>query len=84
MKPDWKFFKLGMVAGISLSTWWTIPMYFESDQHVTPEEFSFYDGSCLKAASTTKSISIDIDDAVLKCHNGATFEFDRKQFEGGK
>ena len=84
MELEWKFFKLGVFTGVALSVCWTIPVYFEADKHITPEEFSFYDESCLKAASTTKSLSIDIGDAVLKCHNGATFEFDRKQFEGGE
>jgi hypothetical protein len=77
-------FNLGVFAGLVIGGFVVIVTYFKADKHITPEEFSFYDESCLKAASTTKSLSIDKDDAVLKCHNGATFEFDREQFEGGK
>jgi hypothetical protein len=77
-------FKLGVFGGLAIGAIVVGVTFLESDKHITPEEFSFYDESCLKAASTTKSLSIDIDDAVLKCHNGATFEFDRKQFEGGE
>jgi len=76
-----EYFKWGVAAGLSLTALISIPIYTQSDKHITPEEFSFYDESCLKDASTTKSLSIDIDDAVLKCHNGATFEFDRRNYE---
>lgn len=68
-----------MIAGIFGGIAWA-----ESDQHISPAEFSFYDESCLKAASTTKYLSIDIDDAVLKCNNGAAFEFKRQDFKGEK
>jgi hypothetical protein len=77
-------FKLGVFGGLAIGAFVVIVTYFEANKHITLEEFSFYDESCLKAASTTKSLSIDIDDAVLKCHNGATFEFNRDQFEGGE
>lgn len=77
---DFACFIIGfMIAGILGGIAWV-----ESDQHISPGEFSFYDESCLKAASTTKYLFIDIDDAVLKCNNGAAFEFKRKDFKGDK
>jgi len=74
-------FKLGVFGGLAIGAIVVGVTFLESDKHITPEEFSFYDESCLKAASTTKSLSIDIDDVVLKCHNGAIFEFDRRNYE---
>jgi hypothetical protein len=67
----------GLFLGLSIGLLGTVVTKFESNQQISPEEYSYYDDSCLKAASTTKVLSIDTDDAVLKCHNGATFEFDR-------
>lgn len=77
-------FKLGIFLGIVIGVMASIMALFESDQSITPGEFSFYDEYCLKYASTTKYLSIDIDDAILKCHNGTVFEFNREDFKGDK
>lgn len=80
-----KDYKLGLLLGLTVSIQITTVAYFESDKHISPEEYAYYDEHCLKAASTTKILSFDSDDAKLYCHNGAVFEFDnRKQFKEEK
>ena len=74
----------GVIPGFMIAAILGVVAWLESDQHISPAEFSFYDESCLKAASTTKFISVDIDDVLLKCNNGAVFEFKRKNFKGEK
>ena len=74
---------IGVILGFMIAGILGVFGWLESDQHISPTEFSFYDKSCLKAASTTKLMSVDIDDVLLKCNNGAVFEFKRKDFKGG-